>query len=167
MDNGAIAEYLNIRRCPANMVAWKDIAAELDMTISQLEYWRRKNDWVDKYPPSQVVSRRSQSLSIVDGEVSSALSRGLLANLPLTSILHTMPDGMDRHDLWRWRREQGYEDPRRTLVGAALDYAVRETIEHRPNSGEVMVRSYLSAAGVTVTREDLRNSIRRVDPDGC
>ncbi len=86
MDNGAITEYLNIRRCPANMVAWKDIAAELDMTISQLEYWRRKNDWVDKYPPSQVVSRRSQSLSIVDGEVSSALSRGLLANLPLTSI---------------------------------------------------------------------------------
>ena len=74
----------------------KDIAPELDMTLSQLEYWRRKNDWVDKYPPSQVVSRRSQSLSIVDGEVSSALSRGLLANLPLTSILHTMPDGMDQ-----------------------------------------------------------------------
>ena len=57
MDDSATAEYLNLRRCPTKFVPWLIIAGELGMTVRQLEYWRKKNDWVDKYPPSREVKR--------------------------------------------------------------------------------------------------------------
>jgi len=166
MDDFAIAEYLNSRRIPTNCVPWKVLAGELGMTISQLEYWRRQNGWVDRYPTNQVLSRRSLLTEVNDEDIESSLDRGLLANLPLSTILTSMPVDMDRYQLFRWRRSHEYEDPRRHLDDDELDCMVREITECRPNTGEVMVRSYLAASGVAVTREDLRESLRLVDPLG-
>jgi len=130
------------------------------MTISQLDYWRRKHGWVDGHP---IVKRRFAK-EIRDDEVENALNRGLSANLPLTTILQLMSFQMDRHRLWRWRRDHDYVDPRERVRGSDLDSIVRDAVECRPNTGEVMIRSYLAAAGAT--RGDLRESMHRVDPEG-
>jgi len=63
---------------------WKVIASGLGMTISQLDYWRRKHGWVDEHPINKI---RFSKEEIRDDEVENALNRGLSANLPLTTIL--------------------------------------------------------------------------------
>ncbi len=158
-----VGDYIYQRRSEEPPATWKVIASGLGMTISQLDYWRRKHGWVDEHP---INKRRFSKEEIRDDEVENALNRGLSANLPLTTILQLMPVEMDRHRLWRWRRDHDYVDPRERVRGSDLDSIVRDAVECRPNTGEVMIRSYLAAAGVSTTRVDLRESMQRVDPEG-
>ena len=112
-----VGDCINQRRSEEPPATWKVIASELGMTICQLDYWRRKHGWVDGHP---IVKRRFAQ-EIRDDEVENALNRGLSANLPLTTILQLMPVEMDRHRLWRWRRDHDYVDPRERVRGSDLD----------------------------------------------
>lgn len=69
--------------------------------------------------------------------------------------------------LLKWRTANGYEDPRATVLSHdELDHITRHFAQLNPDSGETMLASYLEAMHIHVSREELRNSVRRVDPEG-
>jgi len=67
----------------------------------------------------------------------------------------------------KWRKRVGYEDPWILLEGEALDNVLRDYLEEYPNKGEIMTIAELRYQGYApVSREALRDAIRRVDPGG-
>jgi hypothetical protein len=69
--------------------------------------------------------------------------------------------------LKRWRKYSGYEDPRRrNIPPEELGQIVLLGLSHdRSERGKKTLQGRLLAANIKVTRNDLRNSIHRVDPD--
>lgn len=70
-----------------------------------------------------------------------------------------------RSTLWRRVNEYGLRFSSYTDISDNdLDCLV-STFRHRhPHSGQAMLQGYLTSAGITIQRERLRTSIRRVDP---
>lgn len=52
------------------------------------------------------------------------------------------------------------------LGDAELDNVVREVLRESPNAGYQRMTGHLRARGVTLQRDRIRNSMRRVDPEG-
>lgn len=64
-----------------------------------------------------------------------------------------------------WRKKNNYIDPLDKLENNVLDNIIRDYIVNNPNRGEIMTWGYLLSEGFRVTREQLRDSIYRVDPE--
>jgi hypothetical protein len=67
-----------------------------------------------------------------------------------------------------WRADNNFEDPlRRIQAGDELDDIVTDMVRTDPFAGERMMMGYIRRTlQLRVTREDLRNAIRNVDPEG-
>ena len=69
--------------------------------------------------------------------------------------------------LRRWRKKNDFVDPMRSEISDEdLDKLVAMFAEGHPQRGERMLEAYLGSIDCKVQRERLRNSIKRVDPDG-
>lgn len=69
--------------------------------------------------------------------------------------------GHDCKWLQRWRGRNQYEDTRREVTDVELDELVRAD-----DRGECMMKSCFAADYIIATRERLRSSIHRIDPEG-
>jgi hypothetical protein len=64
----------------------------------------------------------------------------------------------------RWRQEINYAEPLEDIDDASLDQFILDV--KNPLIGEVTVMGRLTSAGYSVTRERVRESVMRVDPEG-
>lgn len=68
--------------------------------------------------------------------------------------------------LQRWRQEVGFIDPLREIENAELDEIIFNYVTANDRRGERMVMGLMNSMGISVTRDRIRDSINRVDPDG-
>lgn len=68
--------------------------------------------------------------------------------------------------LERWRRAANFEDPRRVLNEVELDNMMRQFVDDNPAKGERLALGYARSRGVTNVRQDIRDSLHRIDPAG-
>lgn len=74
---------------------------------------------------------------------------------------------VDKQWFYKWRKNSGYEQPRITnLTTQELDDEVARHSRDHPRRGEKDVQSRLESDNIHVTRQELRNSVNRVDPGG-
>jgi hypothetical protein len=76
--------------------------------------------------------------------------------------------GVKYEFLREWRKRSNYEDPRcnAAVTDQQLTDAVRNAVSEHPRRGERDIRSRLEVAGICVTRQRLRDTIKLVDPEG-
>lgn len=82
-----------------------------------------------------------------------------------TDIAQTF--GVSISTMKRWRIEVDYQDPRPRLEGDELDDVVEHLMAGQAYRGEALGMNAVRALGYQVRRQDYRDSIHRVDPDGC
>ena len=71
---------------------------------------------------------------------------------------------MSRSTVYRRLLDVGVSTHDYTAISTSdLDEVLREIKKEFPNDGEVMTKSHLLRLGIKVTRQELRNSIHRVD----
>ncbi len=72
--------------------------------------------------------------------------------------------GISRSTLYRRLHDAGIStDDYSNISSAELDEVIKEIKSQFPNDGEVMLKGHLLRLGLKVTRQDLRDSIHRVD----
>jgi len=74
---------------------------------------------------------------------------------------------ISRQTLSRWRTENDYIDPRPILTGEVLDTFILRTSQLYRNGGRVMMIAAVREAGYRGSEAEIRESMHRVDPDGC
>ena len=71
---------------------------------------------------------------------------------------------ISRSTLYRRLHDTGIStDDYSSISPTKLDEVIKEIRSQFPNDGEVMLKGYFLRLGLKVTRQDLRNSIHRVD----
>ena len=75
--------------------------------------------------------------------------------------------GTSVRNLRKWRENHDYHDPRkRQVTDEEIDQLVYDFSFRYPNRGENQIQCCFEESGVYITRERLRASIARVDPEG-
>jgi len=93
-----------------------------------------------------------------------AVDQYRLINFNWTQIAKLI--GCSTDTLFRWRQTNHYEDPLRIPDDEELDVFVSNVSKSNDKIGEVIMSGRLVANGMNVSRERLRASTNRVDPDG-
>ena len=68
--------------------------------------------------------------------------------------------------LQRWRLETDFVDPQQRITDGALDELISTHIEGQPRRGEITLRAHISVQGFNASRQQVRDSMHRVDPEG-
>ena len=68
--------------------------------------------------------------------------------------------------LRRWREEVEFKEPKQKLPNTQLDTVVAKYSQGQPRRGEVSIAAHIATSGYYVPRQQLRDSIHRVDPEG-
>ncbi len=77
------------------------------------------------------------------------------------------PDiNVSRDCLLKWRKEVNFAEPKTIISNEQLDEVVQSHVLGQPRRGEVTVAAHISHSGYKVPRMQLRECIRRVDPEG-
>ncbi len=75
--------------------------------------------------------------------------------------------GIHEKFIKRWRKAENFKDPRYCdLTDQELDLLVGRYIEDHPERGEKMMDGLLASNNSRVKRTRLRESMKRVDPEG-
>lgn len=100
--------------------------------------------------------------SIIDGD---AILRYREVGLPWTNIATLI--GVCDKTLYTWRKEVEFVDPREKLADdETIDCIVRQYTDSQPARGSSTIWAHLKSINIDVTRERVRESIHRVDPEG-
>lgn len=86
--------------------------------------------------------------------------------LTWTAIRNHPEINSSRDCLLRWREEVGFEDPKQKIPNDQVDNLVTNYSQGQPRRGEVTIAAHVATTGFYVPRQQLRDSIHRVDPDG-
>ena len=71
-----------------------------------------------------------------------------------------------RDCLLRWRDEVGFEEPKQKIPDAQVDTLVANYCQGQQRRGEDTIAAHVATSGFYVPRQQLRDSIHRVDPEG-
>ena len=86
--------------------------------------------------------------------------------LTWTAIRNHPEINASRDSLLRWREEVGFEDPKQKIPNDQVDNLVTNYSQGQPRRGEVTIAAHVATTGFYVPRQQLRDSIHRVDPEG-
>ena len=91
-----------------------------------------------------------------------------LRELGLTwTAIRNHPDiNASKDCLRRWRDEVGFADPKQKITNDQVDNLVNNYSQGQPRRGEVTIAAHVATTGFYVPRQQLRESIHRVDPEG-
>ena len=95
----------------------------------------------------------------------------LITSLRVLGLSWTMiqqhPDvNASRDCLWRWRNDVGFVEPKQRLPDNELNTLVTNYSQGQPRRGEITIASHVATSGFKVPRQQLRECIHRVDPEG-
>jgi len=75
--------------------------------------------------------------------------------------------GVTTNWLWEFRKNYQFVEPLQKIEDSnELDNFVYDIVADNPDRGETMIMSYIRSEGFNITQLQLRESIRRVDPEG-
>ena len=100
----------------------------------------------------------------VDIDITDHVNERRLQGLTWTAICESL--GCNTKWLQRWRSRNNYTDPRRPVNEDELDHLIQGYSKDHPNRGESTLLSHLARDNILATRQRVRDSIHRVDPEG-
>lgn len=68
--------------------------------------------------------------------------------------------------LQRRRKEESFVEPLERISNSALDDLISAHVEEQPRRGEISIRAHIAVKGFNAPRQQVRDSIHRVDPEG-
>ena len=68
--------------------------------------------------------------------------------------------------LRRWRIDESFVEPQERISDIALDELISTHIEGQPRRGEITLRAHVCVQGFNASRQQVRDSMHRVDPEG-
>lgn len=149
-----LTEFLTVERGHGRM--WKEIALDLNMSVSSLLRLRRQLD--DEYV---IPVTHCATVAHPPDTIETTVSDMIHLHFSYTDMCDRL--GVTRYWLRQWIRNHPYVDTRLELTQNQLDGMILELTSLFPNRGEKMLHGYMRSRNVRVTREDLRASINRTD----
>eukprot|EP01039_Chlorochromonas_danica_P004611 gene4611-5055_t len=119
----------------------------------------------EAHPPVMAATVDEPYLCLTDPEdVKAFLDQKRLLDYDWVSIAKML--GWHQRTLRRWRNDYNYVDPRKTLDDIELDAKVLTIVNNMDQIGSEYVWGVLKGEGYCVTRERVRQSVCRVNPEG-
>ena len=157
--NGTLVRYKSdveqlLSICRSLSVEWEQKVQEIEVTSDRHVYSYRA--------PVQVSSRRSRGRPRFSVSKEQLLYLSSLS-FSWTDISHML--GISRMTVYRRRIEYGLSrDTSNNLSDEQLHTILREIKAGKPDLGEVIVMGQIHGLGYRVTRDRLRQALRRIDP---
>ena len=105
-----------------------------------------------------VRKRRNVDIDVVNRLRQIGLSWKIIAEHPEVNV--------SRDVLLKWRKEVDFVEPKQSIDSDNLDKLVVDHTLCQPRRGEISIAAHVSCSGFKVSRQQLRDSIHREDPEG-